>query len=188
MYFTASKTSKCTDGSRYNLYCNYVVLHVFQYTELAHAIKTSFSPPPEVVILDSITDTKGWMREQTPPLHDHLKAHQFKFQRSESSGDTRMFYKEWSTDPFWLPQNGLAILPTGNTVPKEQPLILKPCYDPDNLKQLESTLRKVGAYLSKAGASQWWKLWLEEAKKFVEHVEPQAADGETPYTCTLTYL
>lgn len=118
------------------------------------------------------------MCEQTPPLHDHLKAHQFKFQRSES-GESRMFYKEWSTDTFWLPQNGLALLPTGNTIPQQQPLIFKPYYDPDNLKKLEATLRKIDAYLDKAGASQWWKVWLEDAKKYMEPMAPQTAEGET---------
>ena len=146
--------------------------------ELAHAVQTSFSPPPTVVVLDSITDTKAWMCEQTPPLHDHLKAHQFKFQRSES-GDTRMFYKEWSTDPFWLPQNGLALLPTGNTIPQQRPLVLNPHFDADDLKKLEATLTKIGAYLNKAGTSQWWASWLVEAKKYIQPMEPQTTDGET---------
>jgi len=119
------------------------------------------------------------MLEQTPLLHDHLKAHQFKFQRNES-GECVMFYKEWSTDTFWLPQGGLSFLPCDNTIPTKPPLILKPYYDPEKLKQLETTLRKISAYLNKASssASNWWATWMEEAKKYVEPMEPQPIEGD----------
>ncbi len=70
-----------------------------------------------MVVLDSVTEVKDWMSDQTPLLHDHLKAdqtpllhdhlkadqtpllhdhlkaQQFKFQRNES-GECVMFYKE----------------------------------------------------------------------------------------------
>lgn len=147
-------------------------------SELSHAIQTSFSPQPIVEVVDSVTDVKAWMLEQTPLLHDHLKAHQFKFERNQS-GECMLFYKEWSTDPFWLPQGGLAFLPSDNTIPDKQPLILMPHYDVDNLKKLESTLRKAGAYLNKSSpnASKWWKSWMERAKKHCEPMEPQAMEG-----------
>ena len=62
--------------------------------------------------LESVVDAKGWMSDIIPALHDHLKAHQFKFERN-SHGHTKMFYKEWSSDDFWLPQCGLSLLPKG---------------------------------------------------------------------------
>lgn len=130
-----------------------------------------------MVVLQSVTDAKRWMCDQISPLHDHLKAHQFKFQLNEHE-QCRMYYKEWSTDDFWLPQLGLAILPTGNSTPSHKPCVLSPCYDSDNLKKLESTLNKVGAYLDKAGTSTWWATWLEEAKKHVEPQEPQEIEGK----------
>lgn len=110
-------------------------------TELRQAIRSSFSPQPTVILLESVTNVKAWMHEQTPPLHDHLKAHQFKFVRTVHG--TRMFYKEWSTDDIWLPQTGLAILPTINPAPTRQPLMIRPYYDPESIGKLESTLRKV---------------------------------------------
>lgn len=109
--------------------------------ELAEAIQSSFSPEPMVVVLESVTDVKSWMCEQTPPMHDHLKAHQFKFVRTQFG--TKMFYKEWSTDDFWLPQSGLAILPSDNPVPLLQPIVMKPHHDQENIVKLEATLRKV---------------------------------------------
>ncbi len=77
-----------------------------------------------------------------------------------------MFYKEWSTDTFWLPQTGMSILPTGNSVPTQHPHILRPCFDPEQLGKIESTIRKVGAYLDKVGAASWWKSFLEDARKY----------------------
>lgn len=117
------------------------------------------------------------MAEQTPPMHDHLKAHQFKFEAGER-GQCRMFYKEWSTDDFWLPQSGLAILPTDHPIPCLKPLVLRPCYDADSLKKLEATLRKASAYLNKAGVSAWWTSWLSEATRAVEPKEPSVMEGK----------
>ena len=57
-------------------------------------------------------DGKGWVKDQTLALNDHLKGHQFKFERDEMGG-SRMFYKEWSTDTFWLPETGLSLSPAG---------------------------------------------------------------------------
>lgn len=150
--------------------------------ELTVAIENSFSPKPTVIVLDSVTETKKWMSEQTPSIHDHLKAHLFKFERNEV-GECRMFFKEWSTDLFWLPQTGLAFLPSNNAVPKQRPLLSSPCYDPECLKKLQVTVKKVGAYLDKAGASEWWEQWLTEANKYVEHKEPQASEGESGTPC-----
>ena len=52
------------------------------------------------VFLDASVYAKGWMVNVIPALHDHLKR-------------MAMFYKEWSSDSFWLPQNGLSLLPEG---------------------------------------------------------------------------
>lgn len=158
------------------IHCRCLVIILYLFAELANVIRNSFTPEPEVVVLESVTDTKQWMDEQTPPMHDHLKAHQFKFQANEY-GQCRMFYKEWSTDDFWLPQSGLAILPTDHPTPIIKPLILRPCYDSDSLKKLEATLRKASAYLNKAGVSAWWTSWLEEAMTYVEPQQPQEMEG-----------
>lgn len=139
-------------------------------------IKASFSPEPEILVINSVTDTKQWMAEQTPPLHDHLKAHQFKFIRNEK-GQCRMFYKEWSTDDLWLPQTGLTLLPSENTIPTDKPLIMRPFYDADILNKVEATLKKISAYLDKAGAALWWISWLEEARNYVEEQEPWPMTG-----------
>ena len=81
-------------------------------SDLTKAIKSSFLPEPSVVVLDRVVNAKQWMQGVTQALHDHLKAHQFRFKRDES-GECKMHYKEWSTDPFWLPPEGLSLLPAG---------------------------------------------------------------------------
>ena len=81
-------------------------------SDLTKAIKSSFKHEQYVIELEVIVDAKGWMQEVTPVLHDHLKAHQFKFERN-CNGECRMFYKEWSSDTYWLPDTGLSLLPAG---------------------------------------------------------------------------
>ena len=95
-----------------------------------------------------------------------------------------MFYKEWSCDNYWLPQGGLSLLPEGTMyiithshnfmfycfyvecpIPVQTPRALIPFFDPDSLKKMETTLRKVSAYLDKANAAEWWKTWMADAKK-----------------------
>lgn len=81
-------------------------------TGLVEAVTSSFKEKPHVIELDTVVNAKRWMQDVTPVLHDHLKAHQFKFERS-GSGECRLFYKEWSSDAYWLPDTGLILLPTG---------------------------------------------------------------------------
>jgi len=139
-------------------------LYLFLFKELTQTIQTSFTPEPTVPVLDSVVDTKGWMKDQTQALHDHLKAHQFKFERNEM-GECRMFYKEWSTDTFWLPQTGLSLLPADNSVLTQCPWSLRQCFDPEQLGKIEATIRKIGAYLGKAESRNLVQLLLPTSYK-----------------------
>ena len=143
-------------------------------------VRASYSPEPIVTELKSVVDAKSWMSEQVPSLHDHLKAHQFKFECNEV-GECRLFFKEWSTDKMWLPPTGLAILPSQNLVPVSDPQIIQPNFDADDLKKLESMLQKINAYLDKAGASKWWKTWLEKAWNQVGPSDTQPLHGNCTY-------
>lgn len=58
-----------------------------------------------MIEIGSVYDVKSWMMSCVPPLHDHLKAHQFKFEKV--NGNTRMYYKEWSSDKVWQPKSGI---------------------------------------------------------------------------------
>ena len=71
-------------------------------------VRKSFSPEPELIEVDRVYDMKEWMLPCVPPLHNHLKAHLFKFERGEKG--IRMYYKEWSSDKFWLPNSGIILL------------------------------------------------------------------------------
>lgn len=168
-------------------------------SDLTEAIQQSFSPEPDVVVLDSVVDAKEWMEEVVPALHDHLKAHQFKFERNKV-GECRMFYKEWSTDTFWLPETGLALLlsTTGmythavscenmflnipyseNVFPEKTPKIFGPSFDQDIVNKVETTLKKLGAYLHRAGAASWWQAWFRMAQKNIGSSEPKEIEGDT---------
>lgn len=58
--------------------------------------------------IDSWLSSQGIV-EFIKSLHDHLKVHQFKFERNEH-GEYRIYYKEWSLDD---PKSGLGTLPEG---------------------------------------------------------------------------
>ena len=69
------------------------------------------------------------------------------------------------------------MLPDENLIPTQDPKIIKPHYDAEDLKKLESTLSKISGYLDKAGASTQWKSWLQEAWTYVEPLQPQLMEG-----------
>ena len=56
-------------------------------------------------------------------------------------------------------------------------MMFKPSFDPEVLKKIETTITKVGAYLDRAGALQWWQEWLAEAKKNIASLVPRAMEG-----------
>ena len=180
---------------------SFLFLHYeFALVDLANVIQVSFTPHPSVSILESVVDAKGWMQSVIPSLHDHLKAHQFKFHRNEQ-GECRMYYKEWSFDDYWLPQGGLSMLPEGilfictmhseylliiiiytdNPVPLQTPHALIPCFDADNLRKVEATLEKASAYLCKAGVREWWKDWIKNAKSMITPLDPKPLHGDHYY-------
>lgn len=148
------------------------------HLDLKLVIEKSFTPVPLVVEIDRICDIKEWLLPHTPILHDHLKAHQFKFELGED-GITRMYYKEWSTDPFWLPEAGMRILQEVDShhIPIGQPDIIQPVYDSTILDQIETTIKRLGGYLEKSGASEWWKKWLADSRLHVDEVGNEIETG-----------
>ena len=148
------------------------------FADLQHAIQKSFTPEPEVVVVSQVHNTKEWMGPHIPSIHDHLKAHLFKFEKSQGE-EVKMFYKEWSGDTFWLPQSGIPLLMAHESrlCPIGTPQLLTPHYDQDSLKKLEVTLDRVAAYLEKGGAKEWWEEWLKRAKED-ESVEQSCQPGK----------
>ena len=132
------------------------------------ATKQTFTPAPELKEHTEVYDVKEWMNEVTPAIHDHLKAHLFKFEQVSNS-NTRMFYKEWSTDDVWLPSQGLGILEgahqSGALPIKGCPGLVQPTIPNEDLKKLSTTISKVAGYLEKSGAKVWWETWLRKAEE-----------------------
>ena len=128
-------------------------------------VERSFSlTKPEVVLVNTVHNFKQWMAPYTPNIHDHLKAHQFKFVRGEKG--TKMFYKEWSIDSLWCPEGGVDILASHESCqsPLGTPQVVPPLYDSEIVNKIEKTISKIAAYLHKADASKWWENWLLTAK------------------------
>lgn len=141
--------------------------------ELIEAIKSTFTPIPELLEFTEMFDVKSWMKEIIPPIHDHLKAHQFKFISTKDG--IHMFYKQWSTDDMWLPSQGIGILDEAyqsNAIPIPGiPTLVKPKVDKDDLQKLQTMVMKVQGYLDKSGAKIWWDKWLSKAKDISLNLE-----------------
>ena len=65
-------------------------MYIFVCIELMSATKKTFAPEPALIEFKEMFNVKEWMTNVTPSIHDHLKAHQFKFVQIEDGG-TRMF-------------------------------------------------------------------------------------------------
>ena len=91
-----------------------------------------------------------------------MVTHHFKIATTEVG--THMFYKEWSSNDFWLPEDGLALLMENN----EQlfPLlttllpIIKTFIKPDEISGIQTMVHKLSGYLRKGGHHNWWESWL----------------------------
>lgn len=144
--------------------------------DLVQEIQNSFQQKPEVALVTHVFDVKKWMCNHIPNIHDHLKAHQFKFQK-DGTGEVKMFYKEWSTDDFWLPQSGMYILQnfSGRIIPiVEAPSLVAMQFDCEKLQKLQGTLLKLAGYLEKCGALSWWDKFMSNANKNVSvHGSPE---------------
>ena len=134
----------------------------FLYTDLESTIASAYTPSPTVSCITYMWDIHTWLKPHIPQLHDHLKAHHFKIVMTEVG--TCMFYKEWSSDDFWLPEDGLALLMENN----EQlfpslttlPPIIKTFIKPDEISGIQTMVHKLSGYLRKGGHHNWWESWL----------------------------
>lgn len=113
------------------------------------------------------------MEKVIPPIHNHLKAHQFKFISAKDG--VRMFYKQWSTDDTWLPTQGIGILDEAyqmQAIPiPGNPCMVKPKMDKEDLQKLQTVVIKAQGYLEKSGAKNWWDKWMSKAKEISLNVE-----------------
>ena len=144
-------------------------------TELKSVIQRSFKPTPNTVEIDEVYDVKKWMKPHTPNLHDHLKAHQFKFEKNQQ-GYSKMFYKEWSIDPYWLPHTGISLLISyeSSYAPAGKPLVIQPIFDPDVLEKLAHTTKKIRGYLQSSGVAEWWSEWMADARQYTQERSPKS--------------
>lgn len=72
-----------------------------------HATAESYTPHPQVELLEFVYDIKSWMSHAIEDLHGHTQPHSFKFVLN-SGGRCEMFYRNWSHDP-WS-ETGLVLL------------------------------------------------------------------------------
>ena len=64
-----------------------------------------------------------------------------------------------------------------NSIPLSTPQVLKPYFNPDDLKKVETTLNKVSAYLDKAGVTKWWESFIRDANQHTVSQETEDLKG-----------
>ncbi|CAH3167732.1 unnamed protein product, partial [Pocillopora meandrina] len=105
---------------------------------LKEQIKVSYTPP------NSINNISG-----------HVHQHVFKIQNN--NGNSKLFYKKWSTSPVWLPDGGISLI---STIPRGVPKLVKPnTLGGMSLDKLEMDLPKYAMKL-KDSEMVWWREFI----------------------------
>lgn len=73
----------------------------------------------------------------------------------------------------------LNIPDSENVFPEKNPKVFGPSFDQDVVNKVETTIKKLGAYLDRAGAASWWQVWLRTAQNNIAPSQPKEIEGDT---------
>ena len=122
---------------------------------LKEQIKVSYTPPVLVEELSSLFEIKAWMENSINNISGHVHQHVFKIQNN--NGNSKLFYKKWSTSPVWLPDGGISLI---STIPRGVPKLVKPnTLGGMSLDKLEMDLPKYAMKL-KDSEMVWWREFI----------------------------
>ena len=132
---------------------------------LKEQIKVSYTPPVLVEELSSLFEIKAWMENSINNISGHVHQHVFKIQNN--NGNSKLFYKKWSTSPVWLPDGGISLI---STIPRGVPKLFKPnTLGGMSLDKLEMDLPKYAMKL-KDSEMVWWREFITRQRN--RHQQP----------------
>ena len=132
---------------------------------LKEQIKVSYTPPVLVEELSSLFEIKAWMENSINNISGHVHQHVFKIQNN--NGNSKLFYKKWSTSPVWLPDGGISLI---STIPRGVPKLVKPnTLGGMSLDKLEMDLPKYTMKL-KDSEMVWWREFITRQRN--RHRQP----------------
>ena len=132
---------------------------------LKEQIKVSYTPPVLVEELSSLFEIKAWMENSINNISGHVHQHVFKIQNN--NGNSKLFYKKWSTSPVWLPDGGISLI---STIPRGVPKLVKPnTLGGMSLDKLEMDLPKYAMKL-KDSEMVWWREFITKQRN--RHQQP----------------
>ena len=132
---------------------------------LKEQIKVSYTPPVLVEELSSLFEIKAWMENSINNISGHVHQHVFKIQNN--NGNSKLFYKKWSTSPVWLPDGGISLI---STIPRGVPKLVKPnTLGGMSLDKLEMDLPKYAMKL-KDSEMVWWREFITRQRN--RHQQP----------------
>ena len=128
-------------------------------------IKVSYTPPVLVEELSSLFEIKAWMENSINNISGHVHQRVFKIQNN--NGNSKLFYKKWSTSPVWLPDGGISLI---STIPRGVPKLVKPnTLGGMSLDKLEMDLPKYAMKL-KDSEMVWWREFITKQRN--RHQQP----------------
>ena len=77
--------------------------------ELKAEIEKSYTPKVQIKPVETVFDVKDWIEGDIDDMSGHIHQHQFKIERNRA-GDVVVYYRKWSTDSKWLPENGIRTI------------------------------------------------------------------------------
>ena len=132
---------------------------------LKEQIKVSYTPPVLVEELSSLFEIKAWMENSINNISGHVHQRVFKIQNN--NGNSKLFYKKWSTSPVWLPDGGISLI---STIPRGVPKLVKPnTLGGMSLDKLEMDLPKYAMKL-KDSEMVWWREFITKQRN--RHQQP----------------
>jgi hypothetical protein len=90
---------------------------ILYHADLIKFTRESTSPEPTMVTLTSVHDVKSWISPFLDPFAGHSTPHCFKLVK-DATGEVRMYYKCWSSDPWCTDEEVIIPLKVSNNVIK----------------------------------------------------------------------
>ena len=132
---------------------------------LKEQIKVSYTPPVLVEELSSLFEIKAWMENSINNISGHVHQRVFKIQNN--NGNSKLFYKKWSTSPVRLPDGGISLI---SAIPRGVPKLVKPnTLGGMSLDKLEMDLPKYAMKL-KDSEMVWWREFITKQRN--RHQQP----------------
>ncbi|VDI30558.1 Hypothetical predicted protein [Mytilus galloprovincialis] len=101
------------------------------------------TPSPTSVRTSHVWDVAGWIGKSLNKISNHSYPHVFKVEKRD--GQTKLFYKKWSTDKVWLETTEQLLM----NIPTDAPQPVVPILTKLDLNKLKNDIRTSFSYFKR---------------------------------------